>query len=54
MLVTFIFAGLFGAINGVLVAYVGTPSFITTLATGVVLAGIEYALTGGRFVTRRR
>ena len=42
---TFVFAGLFGLINGVLVAYVGTPSFITTLATGVILAGIEYALT---------
>ena len=49
--VTFVFAGLFGLINGVLVAYVGTPSFITTLATGVILAGIEYTLTSGRFVT---
>ena len=48
---TFVCAGLFGLINGVLVAYVGTPSFITTLATGVILAGIEYALTSGRFVT---
>jgi ribose transport system permease protein len=47
----FVCAGLFGLLNGVLVAYVGTPSFITTLATGVVLTGIEYALTSGRFVT---
>jgi ribose transport system permease protein len=51
VLVTLVCAGLFGAVNGVLVAYVGTPSFITTLASGVVLTGIEYALTDGRFVT---
>lgn len=51
VLFTLALAGLFGSINGVLVAYVGTPSFITTLATGVVLAGVEYALTGGRFIT---
>lgn len=35
-----------GAINGTLVAYVGTPSFITTLASGVMLAGVELAVTG--------
>ena len=35
-----------GVFNGVLVAYVGTPSFITTLATGVMLAGVELAVTG--------
>lgn len=35
-----------GAVNGGLVAYVGTPSFITTLATGVILAGLELAVTG--------
>ena len=51
VLVTIGFAALFGLMNGVLVAYIGTPSFITTLATGVVLTGIEYALTGGRFIT---
>lgn len=51
VLLALVLAGLFGAVNGALVAYVGTPSFITTLATGVVLAGIEYALTSGRFVT---
>lgn len=45
------FAAAFGLLNGVLIAYVGTPSFITTLASGVVLAGVEYALTDGRFVT---
>jgi ribose transport system permease protein len=51
VLLALVLAGLFGLLNGFLVAYVGTPSFITTLATGVVLAGIEYALTDGRFVT---
>jgi ribose transport system permease protein len=51
VLVALVLAGLFGLISGVLVAYIGTPSFITTLATGVVLAGIEYALTDGSFVT---
>ena len=51
VLLGLLFAAAFGLLNGVLVAYVGTPSFITTLASGVVLAGIEYALTGGRFVT---
>jgi ribose transport system permease protein len=51
VLVALVLAGLFGTVNGLLIAYVGTPSFITTLATGVVLAGIEYALTDGRFVT---
>ncbi len=35
-----------GSFNGYLVAYVGTPSFITTLASGVILAGIELAVTG--------
>jgi ribose transport system permease protein len=51
VLFAMVLAGLFGMLNGVLVAYVGTPSFITTLATGVVLAGVEYALTDGTFVT---
>ncbi|MEQ8716739.1 MAG: ABC transporter permease [Acidimicrobiales bacterium] len=40
-----------GAINGYLVAYIGTPSFITTLATGIVLAGIQVTLTDNRFIT---
>lgn len=51
VLFTMCCAALFGLMNGVLVAYIGTPSFITTLATGVVLTGVEYALTGGRFIT---
>jgi ribose transport system permease protein len=51
VLLGLVLAGLFGLLNGLLVAYVGTPSFITTLATGVVLAGVEYGLTDGRFVT---
>jgi len=35
-----------GVLNGILVAYVGTPSFITTLASGVMLVGLELAITG--------
>lgn len=51
VLLSMALAGIFGYLNGTLIAYIGTPSFITTLATGVVLGGVEYALTGGRFVT---
>ncbi len=35
-----------GMLNGFLIAYVGTPSFITTLAMGVVLTGVEVAISG--------
>ena len=46
--------GLFvGAINGLLVSYVGMPSFITTLATFLILLGVEYAVSGGRNITGR-
>jgi ribose transport system permease protein len=45
------FAVVVGLVNGTLIAYLGTSSFITTLATGIVLIGIEFALTDGRFVT---
>jgi ribose transport system permease protein len=46
VLIAMVAALLVGSFNGVLIAYVGTPSFITTLATGVVLAGLELAVTG--------
>jgi ribose transport system permease protein len=34
-----------GGVNGFLVAYLGGPSFIITLAMGTVLTGVEFALT---------
>ncbi|MEU8802973.1 ABC transporter permease [Spirillospora sp. NPDC048819] len=34
-----------GLVNGVIVAYFGTSSFVTTLAMGTVLVGIEFAFT---------
>jgi ribose transport system permease protein len=46
VLMAIVVALIVGSINGLLVAYVGTPSFITTLATGVMLAGLELAITG--------
>lgn len=46
LLLTVVVALIVGAINGILVAYIGTPSFITTLASGVMLAGVELAVTG--------
>jgi ribose/xylose/arabinose/galactoside ABC-type transport system permease subunit len=35
----------FGLLNGFLVAYLGTPSFIATLAVGSIVAGVELAFT---------
>lgn len=46
ILLALLVAVIIGAINGTLVAYVGTPSFITTLASGVMLSGVELAVTG--------
>jgi ribose transport system permease protein len=46
VLIAMVAALLVGSFNGYLIAYVGTPSFITTLATGVILAGLELAVTG--------
>jgi ribose transport system permease protein len=46
ILIAMVVALVVGVFNGILVAYVGTPSFITTLATGVMLAGVELAVTG--------
>ncbi|MGI9625095.1 MAG: ABC transporter permease [Acidimicrobiales bacterium] len=46
VLIALLAALIVGSINGYLVSYVGTPSFITTLATGVMLAGVELAVTG--------
>lgn len=38
---------LIGVVNGVLVAYIGVPSFIATLATLLVVAGINFVWTKG-------
>jgi ribose transport system permease protein len=46
VLIAMLAALLVGSFNGTLIAYVGTPSFITTLATGVILAGLELTVTG--------
>jgi ribose transport system permease protein len=45
-------AGLFagigaGAVNGVLVARYGAPSFVATLAVGTILSGLAYWASGG-------
>ena len=40
-----------GAINGLLVSYVEMPSFITTLATFLILLGVEYMISDGRNIT---
>ena len=34
-----------GSVNGFLIAYLGGPSFIITLAMGTVLTGVEFAIT---------
>jgi len=39
---------LFGLFNGLLVAYVGVPSFICTLASSSVATGLTYMVCGGR------
>lgn len=46
ILIAVVVAVMVGVFNGFLIAYVGTPSFITTLASGVMLAGVELAVTG--------
>jgi ribose transport system permease protein len=39
-----------GILNGVLIAYGGAPSFITTLAVGTALTGFEFLLTDQRSI----
>ncbi len=41
---------LVGLVNGVLVTKVGIPSLIATLATGSILFGINFLITGGRAI----
>lgn len=38
---------LFGALNGILVSYVGLSSFITTISVMFLTQGLEYAYSGG-------
>jgi ribose/xylose/arabinose/galactoside ABC-type transport system permease subunit len=47
-LIGLVIGGALGAINGVLVAKVGIPSLIATLATMFLYGGLAVALTGGR------
>ncbi len=43
-----------GSLNGALVSYAGMPSFITTLATGLILIGVRYEIADGRNITGSR
>lgn len=47
LLLMFIFGGLVGLFNGIVVAYFRVPSLIVTLGTMLVLTGSVYAWTGG-------
>ncbi len=51
VLVGVVFGLVIGAINGLLVSYMEMPSFITTLATFLILLGLEYMISNGRHVT---
>jgi len=46
-LITLSIAALIGLINGLMVAYVGVPALITTLAMMTLLRGLAYVLCGG-------
>ncbi|WP_419925776.1 ABC transporter permease [Candidatus Poriferisocius sp.] len=46
-----IFCLVAGSLNGLLVSYAGMPSFITTLATGLILIGTRYESADGRNIT---
>jgi len=50
-LVAVLLGGLLGAVNGVLVAYLGVNAFIATLASGEVFAGLILVITQGYPVT---
>jgi ribose transport system permease protein len=41
-----------GAVNGVLVARFGIPSFVATLALGTVLSGLAFGISGGQSLFR--
>lgn len=51
VLVGLLFCLLAGSVNGLLVSYAGMPSFITTLATGLILIGTRYEAADGRNIT---
>jgi ribose transport system permease protein len=50
VVLTLVAALVFGMVNGLLVGTFGVLSFITTLATGTVLGGVTFWLTGGSTV----
>ncbi|MDP1729590.1 MAG: ABC transporter permease [Devosia sp.] len=41
-----------GAVNGVLVARFGIPSFVATLALGTILSGLAFGISGGQSLFR--
>lgn len=47
---TIAIGGLLGLVNGVLIAYVGLPSFILTIATGTVFAGLALEIVDSQSV----
>ena len=47
MVLTLLIAAFIGLINGLLVAYVGVPALITTLAMMTILRGLSFVLCGG-------
>jgi len=42
---------MFGALNGLLVAYLGIPDFIATLSVGFLASGVNQAYTHGKAIT---
>jgi ribose transport system permease protein len=50
ILLTIALGGVLGLANGVLIAYVGLPSFILTIATGTVLAGLALEIVDSQSV----
>lgn len=51
LLITMAVCLLFGAVNAVLVVYVGVQSIIVTLGSGTLLAGLTLAISSSRVVT---
>lgn len=51
VVVTFVFCGLLGAVNGVLVAYAGLPSLAVTLGTLGAYSGLAYIIGGDAGIT---
>jgi ribose transport system permease protein len=50
ILATVAFGGLLGLVNGIFIAYIGLPSFILTIASGTVFAGLALEIVDSRSV----